>query len=154
MTIYGTPSGTPLNTTPFQGTQPGNPVQAMLQIATPGVGLFPPGANNASGDSTLAAASRGAQVLNAIPANFQLGAPCPTLLAVVSGGGTSGACQSGALIGLNTMNISANGGSGPGPICQNNSPAVAAPSGGGGSGAESQLPLNFSGGTFNGAFGG
>lgn len=67
MTIYGTPGGTPLNTTPFQGTQPGNAVQATLQVVQPGVGLFPPNSNNASGDTVLSSASRGA-----LPANIEV----------------------------------------------------------------------------------
>lgn len=70
MTIYGTPGGTPLNNTGFQGTQPGNPVQAGLQVANPGVGLFPPGSNNSSGDSVLAAASRAACPINVHINNF------------------------------------------------------------------------------------
>jgi len=65
MTIYGTIGGTPLNTTPFQGTQPGNAVGATLQPVNPGVGLFPPNSNNASGDTVLASASRAALPLNA-----------------------------------------------------------------------------------------
>jgi len=70
MTIYGTPGGTPLNTTPFQGTQPGNVVQAGLQVANPGVGMFPPNSNNSSGDSVLAAAARGACPINVQINNF------------------------------------------------------------------------------------
>jgi hypothetical protein len=66
MTIYGTPAGTPLNQTGgFQGTQPGNPVQATLSPVNPGVGMFPPNSNNASGDSLMASASRGTLPLNA-----------------------------------------------------------------------------------------
>ncbi len=49
MTIFGTPGGTPLNTSFFQGTAPGNAVQAALQVVQPGVGMFPPGSNNNSG---------------------------------------------------------------------------------------------------------
>ena len=64
MTIYGTPGGTPLNTTPFQGTAPGNAAQATMQPVNPGVGLFPPNSNNLSGDSVAASQSRAA-----IPAN-------------------------------------------------------------------------------------
>jgi hypothetical protein len=60
MTIFGTPAGTPLNNTGFQGTQPGNPVQATLQAVQPGVGLFPPNSDNRSGDTILASVSRGA----------------------------------------------------------------------------------------------
>lgn len=65
MTIYGTPGGTPLNTTPFQGTQPGNAAQATISPINPGVGLFPPNSNNNSGDTVMASVSRGALPLNA-----------------------------------------------------------------------------------------
>jgi hypothetical protein len=69
MTIYGTPGGTPLNTTPFQGTAPGNAVQASLQVVSPGVGLFPPNSNNNSGDTVLASISRGAAPANVLATN-------------------------------------------------------------------------------------
>lgn len=83
MTIYGTPGGTPLNTTPFQGTQPGNAVQATLQVVNPGVGLFPPNSNNVSGDTVLASASRGAA-----PANVQVsGFGVTSSAGIVSSGG-------------------------------------------------------------------
>jgi len=64
MTVYGTPGSTPLNYTGFQGTQPGNAVQATLQIVQPGVGMFPPNSDNRSGDSVIASASRAALPLN------------------------------------------------------------------------------------------
>lgn len=64
MTVYGTPGGTPLNTSGFQGTAPGNAVGATTQPVLPGVGLFPPGSNNLSGDSVMASMSRGS-----VPAN-------------------------------------------------------------------------------------
>ena len=70
MTMYGTPGGTPINTSGFQGTAPGNPVQATLQPVNPGVGLFPPGSNNNSGDSVMASASRGTLPLNADLTNY------------------------------------------------------------------------------------
>lgn len=57
MTIYGTPYGTPLNTTPFQGTQPGNAAQAAL----PGI---PPNF------SVMAAISAGLLPINALATNF------------------------------------------------------------------------------------
>ena len=67
MTLYTTPGGTPLNTQGgFQGTAPGNPGAVPIQAPSPGVGMFPPNSNNASGDSTLAAQSRAA-----LPANLQ-----------------------------------------------------------------------------------
>ena len=69
MTIYGTPYSTPLNTTSFQGTQPGNPVGASLSVVNPGVGLFPPGSNNASGDTIAASISRGACPANVLATN-------------------------------------------------------------------------------------
>jgi hypothetical protein len=72
MTIFGTPAGTPLNYTGFQGTQPGNPVQATISPVQPGVGLFPPNSNNASGDSLLASASRAALPLNAQGSGYGL----------------------------------------------------------------------------------
>lgn len=83
MTIYGTPGGTPLNTTPFQGTQPGNAVQATLQLANPGVGFFPPNSDNRSGDTVLASASRGA-----VPANVEVtGYGVTSSAGIVSAGG-------------------------------------------------------------------
>jgi len=66
MALFGTPGGTPLNTTPFQGTAPGNPAQATIQPFLPGVGLFPPNSNNLSGDSIQAACARAAFPANAI----------------------------------------------------------------------------------------
>ena len=139
MAIYGTPAGTPLNSTGFQGTQPGNAVGATLQTSQPGAGLFPPGSNNYSGDTLLAAASRGALPANAIPAGYDNGLPCGTVMNVCATGGEKGTCQSASNV-LNTMNISANGGSGPGPICQSNAPGFVPA---GGSGAGSQLPHQF-----------
>lgn len=70
MTIYGTPSGTPLNNTGgFQGTQPGNAVQATLQVVNPGVGMFPPNSNNNSGDTIAASISRGSAPANVLATN-------------------------------------------------------------------------------------
>jgi hypothetical protein len=70
MTIFGTPGGTPLNNTGFQGTQPGNAVQATLQVVNPGVGLFPPNSNNLSGDTIMASVSRATAPANAYVTNF------------------------------------------------------------------------------------
>jgi hypothetical protein len=58
MTIFGTPMGTPLNSTGFQGTQPGNAVGAALSVVNPGVGMFPPNSDNRSGDTIAASVSR------------------------------------------------------------------------------------------------
>jgi hypothetical protein len=68
MALYNTPGGTPLNASPFQGTAPG--FNAPIQQANPGVGMFPPNANNASGDTVLAAQSRAAVPLNVQVNNF------------------------------------------------------------------------------------
>jgi hypothetical protein len=71
MTIYATPGGTPLNQTGgFQGTQPGNPVGASLSPVNPGVGLFPPNSDTHSGDTVLAAQSRGAMPSNVLTTNY------------------------------------------------------------------------------------
>jgi hypothetical protein len=69
MTIYGTPGGTPLNSTGFQGTQPGNAVGAALQVVSPGVGMFPPNSNNNSGDTIAASISRGSCPANVLATN-------------------------------------------------------------------------------------
>jgi hypothetical protein len=69
MTIYGTPGSTPANMNPFQGTQPGSPVGATLQVVNPGVGLFPPNSNNNSGDTIAASISRGAAPANVLATN-------------------------------------------------------------------------------------
>jgi hypothetical protein len=78
MTIFGTPGGTPLNTTPFQGTAPGNPAQVTLQPLIPAVGMFPPGATVAnggqvSGDSVIAACARAALPINTYVNNEGVG---------------------------------------------------------------------------------
>jgi hypothetical protein len=114
MTLFGTPYGTPLNTTGFQGTQPGNPVQATLQVVQPGVGLFPPNSNNASGDTVLSSASRGA-----LPANLNVtgfgttssvgivaSSGGRTLLEALSNGGANGTGLQG---GADYMNSDSNG---------------------------------------------
>lgn len=84
MTIYGTPGGTPLNNSGgFQGTTPGNAVQATLQVANPGVGMFPPNSDNRSGDTTMASISRAAT-----PANVEVtGYGVTSAAGIVSAGG-------------------------------------------------------------------
>jgi len=69
MTIYGSPYGTTLNSTGFQGTQPGNAVGATLSPVNPGVGLFPPNSNSNSGDTITASISRGACPANVLATN-------------------------------------------------------------------------------------
>lgn len=116
MTVYGTPSGTPLNSTGFQGTQPGNPVQGTLQLFNPGVGMFPPNSNNASGDSILAAASRGAVPANTVLTNTLAGnGRGNSLLERMSESGAVGSDSTiGGAGGYHPMTNGAGGGSGPG----------------------------------------
>jgi len=115
MTIFGTPGGTPLNTTPFQGTQPGNAVGATLQPVNPGVGLFPPNSNNASGDTVLASASRAALPLNTLGTGYGLtsaaglgtGSGGRTMADALSGGERNG---TGVQTGIaDSMNSDSNG---------------------------------------------
>jgi len=115
MTIFGTPYSTPLNCTGFQGTQPGNAVQATLQITQPAVGMFPPNSDNRSGDTVLASASRGA-----VPANVEVtGYGVTSAAGVVAAGGgrtllealsSGGANGTAFQAGMDTMNSDANGG--------------------------------------------
>lgn len=116
MTIFGTPGGTPLNTTGFQGTQPGNPVQGTLQLFIPGVGMFPPNSNNSSGDTILAAASRGVVPANAVLTNTLAGTGRGnSVLERMSESGAVGSDSTiGGAGGYHPMTNSANGGSGPG----------------------------------------
>ena len=91
MTIYGTPGGTPLNSTGFQGTQPGNTVQGALQVVNPGVGLFPPNSNNNSGDSIMASISRGACPGNILAASFGTsGSGSKPIVSAMNSGGSRG----------------------------------------------------------------
>ena len=121
MTIYGTPGGTPLNNTGFQGTQPGNAVGAALQVVNPGVGLFPPNSNNNSGDSVLASASRAACPANAYVTNF--GATS------ASGAGPGGVSAGRSVI--ETLSVADANGAGPAFVANGGSANEAA--GGGGS---------------------
>jgi len=115
LTIFGTPYSTPLNATGFQGTQPGNAVQATLQITQPGVGMFPPNADNRSGDTVLASASRGS-----VPANVEVtGYGVTSSAGIVSASGgralleglsSGGANGTAFQAGMDTMNSDSNGG--------------------------------------------
>jgi hypothetical protein len=114
MTIYGTPGGTPLNNTGFQGTQPGNNVQATLQVVQPGVGMFPPNADNRSGDTVLASISRGNAPANVEVTGFGVTSSAGTvsasggrpLLEAMSKGGENG---TGLQAGADYMNSDSNG---------------------------------------------
>lgn len=109
MTIFGTPGGTTLNTSPFQGTAPGNAVQATLQPVNPGVGLFPPNSNNSSGDTVLASVARGATPFNALATNTgnKSSAPGRTITEAMSDGDRNGHNSS---LGIDQLNSDANGG--------------------------------------------
>lgn len=146
MTIYGTPGGTPLNTTPFQGTQPGNAVQAALQVVNPGVGLFPPNSNNASGDTVLASVSRAT-----LPLNLQGSGYGATSQAGAGPGTNGGRTVADALAngerngtGIQTgiadsMNSDANG---SGSLGAGGSNQTEGPTSGTGSQASTQQPMN------------
>lgn len=107
MTIFGTPGGTPLNSTGFQGTQPGNAVGAAIVPVIPGVGMFPPNSDNRSGDSVMASASRATLPLNAETTNYGTrdSRPGQAVLEVMGKGAVNGASA-------NTVNpyLWANGG--------------------------------------------
>jgi len=144
MTQYGTPYGTTLNSTGFQGTQPGNAVQATLSPVLPGVGLFPPNSNNASGDSVLASASRAALPLNLQGSGYgvtsQSGAGTGnggrTVADALSAGDRNG---SGTQAGGDTLNSDLNGGNSLGAGGTNQTEG---PTSGEASQASTQQPMN------------
>jgi hypothetical protein len=93
----------------FQGTQPGNPVQATLQVVNVGVGLFPPNSNNASGDSVQAAISRAALPATVLITNAgKHAAGGRTVLDSMSGGDRNG--YGGSAGGYDSLNSDLNGG--------------------------------------------
>jgi hypothetical protein len=144
MTIFGTPGGTPINTSFFQGTAPGNPVQATLQPVNPGVGLFPPNSSNASGDSILASISRGALPLNVQGAGYGLtsaagagtGAGGRTILDALSNGERNGY---GGSVGVDSFNSDLNG---QGSLGAGGSNQTEGPTSGMFSQASTQQPVN------------
>jgi hypothetical protein len=126
MTVFGTPGGTPLNYTGFQGTQPGNPVQATLSPVNPGVGLLPPNSDNRSGDTILASVSRGTCPANVDITNVGTRDSRPGRTVHES---MSAACSDGAGSGFTTvfggsLNMDASGGNsfGAGGLNQSTSP--------------------------------
>lgn len=142
MTIYGTPGGTPLNTSGFQGTSPGTPVQATLQVVNPGVGLFPPNATQTSVDSIMASASRAACPLNVSISNFgvtegrnQVGAQGGRAVLEALGTGEANGTSSAFVNNGGSANAGPAGGAGPGGggYNQTNGP---------GSGESIQLPAS------------
>ena len=146
MTIYGTPGGTPANTPPFQGTTPGNPVGVLqATVLNPGVGMFPPNANNASGDSLLAATSRGAVPLNIQGSGYGVtmqmgtgvGAGGRTILDALSSGERNG---TGIQTGIaDLMNSDSNG---SGSIGAGGANQTEGPTSGTASQASTQQPVN------------
>lgn len=145
MTIYGTPGGTTLNTAGFQGTAPGNPVQATLSPVNPGVGLFPPNSNNASGDSVLASISRATLPINVQGSGFGVtsaagtgvGAGGRTIAEALAIGERNG---TGIQTGIgDTMNSDANG---SGSLGAGGANQTEGPTSGTGSQASTQQPIN------------
>jgi hypothetical protein len=145
MTVYGTPGGTPLNNTGFQGTQPGNAVGATLSPVNPGVGLFPPNSNNASGDSVIASASRAALPLNVQGSGYGVtsqagGGPGAsggrTMAEALSIGDRNG---SGTQPGVDSLNSDLNGGNSIGAGGTNQTEG---PTSGESSQASTQQPMN------------
>lgn len=146
MTIYGTPGGTPINQTGgFQGTQPGNPVQATLSPVNPGVGLFPPNSNNASGDSVIASMSRAT-----LPMNVQGSGYGVTSQAGAGPGATGGRTMaealsigdrngSGSQVGVDSLNSDLNG---QGSFGAGGSNQTEGPTSGESSQASTQQPTN------------
>jgi hypothetical protein len=127
MTIYGNPGGTPLNYTGFQGTQPGNPVQATLSPVNPGVGLLPPNSDNRSGDTILASVSRGT-----CPANVDItnvgtrdSRPGRTVHESMSDANSTGTNSTETTVFGGSLNVGPAGGAGPGAggFNQTNSPS-------------------------------
>jgi hypothetical protein len=115
MTIFGTPMGTPFNATGFQGTQPGNAVGSTIIPVNVGVGLFPPNADNRSGDTVIASASRATLPLNLQGSGYgvtsQSGAGTGnggrTVADALASGDRNG---TGPQAGVDTLNSDANGG--------------------------------------------
>jgi hypothetical protein len=145
VTIFGTPGGTIFNQSGgFQGTTPGNAIGATIIPVNVGVGLFPPGANTASGDSVLASASRAALPLNAQGLGYGVtsasgtgaGAGGRTMAEALSIGDRNGA---GMQVGVDSLNSDANGGQSFGAGGMNQTEG---PTSGEGSQASTQQPTN------------
>jgi hypothetical protein len=145
MTIFGTPMGTVLNSTGFQGTTPGNAVQATLSPVNPGVGLFPPNSNNASGDSVLASASRATLPLNLQGSGYGVTSQAAAGPGAVGGRTVADALASGdrngsgMQAGVDTLNSDLNGGNSLGAGGSNQTEG---PTSGEGSQASTQQPMN------------
>lgn len=123
MTVFGTPGGTPLNTSGFQGTSPGNTVGANL----PGI---PPNM------SVMAAVSAGLLPMNTLITNYgqkhnpTQGRTVMDALVDVDSGMSAAFVQNGG-----SAHAEANGGAGPGAGGQSQNPGI-------GAGCTDQLPAN------------
>jgi hypothetical protein len=127
VTTFGTPGGSPLNYTGFQGTQPGNPVQATLSPVQPGVGLFPPNSDNRSGDTIMASVSRAAcpanvDITNAGTRDSRPGRTVLESFADANATGTGTAIQT-VFGGSANVGPAGGGGFGAGGFNQTNSPS-------------------------------
>jgi hypothetical protein len=129
VTIYGSPGGTPANTTPFQGTQPGNAVNNTL----PGI---PPNM------SVMAAVSAGLLPVNALFTNLGQPDTRPGRSALetfgmgqgkgvnakfqsVLGGSANEGPAGGNSLGAGGMNQTNDPGSGESTVAPHNAPATA-----------------------------
>jgi hypothetical protein len=118
MTIYGTPGSTPINQAGgFQGTTPGNiTAGATIIPVNVGVGLFPPGADNRSGDTITASVSRAT-----CPANVDItnagtrdSRPGRTVHESMSDANATGTGAAVATVFGGSLNMGPAGGAGPG----------------------------------------
>jgi hypothetical protein len=114
MTIYGTPGGTPANTSGFQGTAPGNPVGATQVGALPAaVGMIPP-LGDTRGPATLLSQQSNASIAsNTRVTGAGLVAAGGREIIETQGRGGEFGSQTQAY-GIDTLNSDSNGGAGPG----------------------------------------
>jgi|ERR1700722_15560990 len=113
MTIFGTPGGTPLNTSGFQGTTPGNTPGALQQSANSAVGLVPPNGDNRGPATILSQQSNGSVAANTYLTGAGLVAAGGR--AIIESESSSGANGTQTQpYGIDTLNSDSNGGAGPG----------------------------------------
>lgn len=113
MTLFGTPGGTPLNTSGFQGTAPGNPVGPAIQ-SMPGAAFVQGALGDVRGVTSVAALqSNGTLPHNAQITNAgKVAAGGRTVLESQARAGEVG--YNGSAGGFDSFNSDSNGGSGPG----------------------------------------
>lgn len=113
MTIYGTPGGTPLNTSPFQGTAPGGPVGALQQAANSAVGMVPPNGDNRGPATILSQQSNGSVAANTnVTGAGNTAAGGRQIIEAESRSGEVGSQVQ--PYGVDSLNSDSNGGAGPG----------------------------------------